>query len=132
MLIAGQTYTLLAARPHKTNILFTLKEISDLSAAEKLNGQEVFITERPAADIIFYEDILGKTVLDRGQNIGTVTDILQTPAHDVLVIKPDTERALSGVEGRSRSVREILVPQIDKFILEISDTIKVDLSELQE
>ena len=116
LIIAGQEYTLRSGRPHKTNILLTLQEIPDCTAAEKLRGAEVFSAERPDRMTVFAEDILGKTVLDRGREIGTVMDILQTPVHNVLVIKQDG--------------REILVPQIDKFILEISDTITADLSDL--
>ena len=101
-----------------------LKEITDLTAAEKLRGAQVYTIVRPRPETIFYEDIIGKEVLDRGKNIGTITNILHTPVHDVLVIKPDTSTPLS--------VREILVPYIDKFVLNISDRIEVDLRDLVE
>ena len=109
---------MLAARPHKTNILLKLSEITTLSAAEKLRGQKVESAAKPPDNIIPAEDILQKKVYDQnGQFIGTAAETIQTPAHDVLVIC-----------GK----KEILVPLIPVFVKEISAIIKVDLSALEE
>jgi ribosomal 30S subunit maturation factor RimM len=103
-------------------MLLRLKEVPDRTAAEKLRGLPVELEQKPAAQTIFYEEILNKAVLDRGVNIGTVTDILQSPAHDILVIH-------APAAGHKK---EILVPYVAKFILKIADTIQADLSALSE
>jgi len=133
LFIDGHAYTVEAARPHKNNILLKLKEIDDLTTAEKLRGRQVEINQRPDSDMVFHEDILQKEVIDQNnKRIGIVTDILYTPAHDVLVITvPLGSAPLRGREIRGTS-NEILIPYIDKFVQEISDTIKVDLRELGE
>jgi ribosomal 30S subunit maturation factor RimM len=115
-----------AARPHKTNILLSLAEVNSLNTAEKLRGQKAEIAVRPPDDIVLDEDILQKKVYDQNdQFVGTAAEIIQTPAHDVLVIMADAER--------SRSIRkEILVPLIPVFVKEISAIIKVDLKNLAE
>jgi 16S rRNA processing protein RimM len=112
-------YTLLSARPHKTNILLKLAEITSLTAAEKLRGQKAESAVKPP-DKILYEDVRQKKVYDQNENfIGSVTDVLQTPAHDILVVRRENNK-------------EILIPLLPNFVKEISATIKVDLKNLEE
>ncbi|GBR74841.1 16S rRNA-processing protein RimM [Candidatus Termititenax aidoneus] len=131
--IGGEEYTLLGARPHKANILLKLAEITSLTAAEKLRGQKAESAVKPQ-DKILYEDVWQKKVYDQNENfVGSVTDVLQTPAHDVLVITADTSTPFGCAQGKPLSVRkEILVPLIPNFVKEISAIIKVDLSALAE
>jgi 16S rRNA processing protein RimM len=111
---------LLSARPHKTNILLKLAEITSLTAAEKLRGQKTESAVKPP-DKILYEDVRQKKVYDQNENfIGNVTDVLQTPAHDILVVR------------RENNNKEILIPLLPNFVKEISATIKVDLKNLEE
>ncbi|MDR2428260.1 MAG: ribosome maturation factor RimM [Candidatus Margulisbacteria bacterium] len=117
--IGGQKYTPLAARPHKTNILLKLSEITSLSAAEKLRGQKAESAVKPSGDAVLYEDVWQKKVYDQnGQFIGMAAEIIQSPAHDILVVR--------------KNKKEILIPLIPIFVKEISDIIKVDLKNLEE
>ncbi|MDR1114293.1 MAG: ribosome maturation factor RimM [Candidatus Margulisbacteria bacterium] len=117
--LGGVEYTLLSARPHKTNILLKLAEITSLTAAEKLRGQKAESAVKPP-DKILYEDVRQKKVYDQNENfIGSVTDVLQTPAHDILVVRRENNK-------------EILIPLLPNFVKEISATIKVDLKNLEE
>jgi 16S rRNA processing protein RimM len=110
-----------AARPHKTNILLALAEINSLDAAEKLRGQKAEIAAKPPGDFVFYEDILQKKVYNQnGQFIGTAAEIIQTPAHAILAVNCEKNK------------KELLIPFIPVFVKEISDTIKVDLKNLEE
>jgi ribosomal 30S subunit maturation factor RimM len=117
-LLGGQEYTLLGARPHKTNIVLTLAEITSLTAAEKLRGQKAESAVKPP-DKILHEDVWQKKVYDQnGEFIGTAEEIIQSPAHDILVVR--------------KNKKEILIPLIPVCVKKISATIKVDLRNLAE
>ena len=86
---------------HKPNILvLSLSGIDDRNAAEVLRGTEVFIREADAAplddDEYFLHDLPGLVVeTTTGEQIGTVTDVLETGANDVLVVaRPEGSEVL--------------------------------------
>ena len=94
----------------------SLREITTLTAAETLRAKKVEIEQN--AQTIFYEDVLHKDVYDSDGNLlGKITGIIQSPAHDVLVIK-----------GK----KEILIPLVENFVKNIGETITVDISALRE
>jgi 16S rRNA processing protein RimM len=95
-----------------------LAEITSLTAAEKLRGQKAESAVKPP-DKILYEDIRQKEVYDQNENfIGMAEEIIQSPAHDILVVR--------------KNKKEILIPFLPNFVKEISATIKVDLKNLEE
>ena len=76
------------------------------------------IAQKPNDQTMLYEDVLYKDVYDQnGHLLGKVTEIIQSPAHDVLVIVKENE--------------EILIPYLENFVKEIAETITVDISALQ-
>lgn len=81
------------ARPHKAQMLLTLTSITDRTAAEGLRGQWLFVDEQHAArldkDTYWVHDILGMTVvLEGGETLGLVKDVLFTGANEVYVVRP--------------------------------------------
>jgi len=85
-------YALKRAAEHKPNVLLlTLEGVNDRGAAETLRNQEVFIREADAApldeDEYFLHDLPGMAVeTTSGQSIGTVKEVLETGANEVLVV----------------------------------------------
>jgi len=79
-----------AEREHGRSVALKLAGVDSPEAAAKLIGQEIAIprTEAPPPpDGAFYHyDILGLEVVAGGRPLGTVREILETPAHDVYVI----------------------------------------------
>ncbi len=71
-------------------VLIRLEGIDDRNAAELLKGAFVYalLDELPVAeDEVFLHDLVGCAVeTDTGQSIGTVRDILETPANPVYVV----------------------------------------------
>lgn len=98
-------YTLRDVQSHKPGILIaTLGGIGDRDQAEALRGADVFIHEQDAVplaeDEYFLHELIGMAVVaDTGEQLGTVREVLETGANEVLVVvRP----------GR----REILIPMI--------------------
>jgi 16S rRNA processing protein rimM len=98
-------------RYHKQFVLVKLKGINDMTAAEKLKGSLVKITEDmalPCEENEYYvRDLYDMTVVtDEGENLGIITDILFTGANDVYVITPE--------KGK-----DILIPAIEQVVLNV-------------
>jgi 16S rRNA processing protein RimM len=108
-------YPLEGARWHKGALMLKLQGIEDISGAEKLRnmlikvGLDELMPLPPGRYYIF--QLIGlECVTPSGQKLGTITDILQTGANDVYVVKP-----YPGVTKQ----REILLPVIEDVVLEI-------------
>ena len=64
--------------------------------------------------------MLGVEVFEKGEKIGEVIDIMETAAHDILVIQD------------IKNHKEILVPQIDVFVKKIDfDNNKMDVELIE-
>lgn len=86
-------------------------EINDRTAAEALQGYTIFIERtafaEPEADEYYWIDLIGLRVVNgAGIELGTVSDLMQTGAHDVLVV--------DGAFGQK------LIPFVSQFVLEVS------------
>lgn len=77
------------------------------TAAEALKGQLLFVDEqhrvRLPAGKYFVHDVLGLEVRDDlGRALGTVADVLHTPANDIYVVRGDAH--------------EFMIPAVREFI----------------
>ena len=114
-----QTYEVLEARAQGTEVVAKLKGFEDREAALTLRGMEVAVprSELPKArrDEYYWTDLIGLTVLNtEGLTFGTVKNLLETGANDVLVVSGERER---------------LIPFVRQVILDVDlqgGTIKVD------
>lgn len=101
----------------KAKAILTFDEISNVDDAKKLIGFSLNIRKDLLPNYIEEESVIDYIVKEDEKILGKVVDILETGAHDILVI-----------EGE----KEILVPFIDVFVKEIDDDkreIKVELIE---
>jgi 16S rRNA processing protein RimM len=93
-------------------VLLRLKEVLDRNEAEKLRGKDITIRREDAVALpagqYYWHQVLGLTVIDASSDtvLGKVTDIVETGANDVYVVRPE--------HGR-----EILVPAIKDVVLSI-------------
>ncbi len=96
-----------AARVHKGNVLAQLEGVDDVNAAMRLKNKVLHINR---ADVQlpegrhFLADLVGLTVIDddTGETIGTLTEVLTPPAHEVYVVRGET--------------KEYLIPAVDAFL----------------
>ena len=99
--IDGKAMALRSARVHKGNVIALLEGVEDVNAAMALKGRDVFIRRSDARlpkGAFFLQDIIGASVVDeQGREIGTLTDVMETPASHVYVVKGETEHLIPAV-----------------------------------
>ena len=107
--IDGSPVKIVSARVHKSFVIASLEGVGDMDSALRLKNKLVFINrdDVPLEDGAFFlQDLIGLKALDfeTGDEIGTLTDIMENPAGNIYVIKAE---------------REILVPANGPFVKEI-------------
>ena len=95
----------------KNMVILKFKGIDDINDVEKYRKKSLYVTRENAVklkkDEYFIADLIGmKVSTDEGEELGTLSDVMQTGANDVYVI--DTEE-----HG------EVLVPAIRECILDV-------------
>lgn len=95
----------------KNMVILKFKGIDNINDVEKYRQKELYVTRENAIklqkDEYFLADLVGlKVVTDEGEDLGEVTDVIQTGANDVYVIEC--------ADGE-----EILVPAIKECILNV-------------
>jgi 16S rRNA processing protein RimM len=106
----GRLYRVESFRPQGRMALLQLTGVGDRSAAELLAGQEVWVAREflaaLAADEFYWHEMIGlQVVTESGRNLGRVTALFATGAHDVLVVRG--------------SGREYFIPARREFMLAV-------------
>ena len=105
-------------RKHNNGLVVKVAGIDDRDVAQKLVGSEIFVSEDALSDLpegeFYWRDLIGMTVVtDKGYDLGQVSDIMETGANDVLVVKANLK------DGFGK--KERLIPYLmDQVILSIS------------
>ena len=99
-------------RPHKQGFVARFEGVADRTAAEALKGRLIGVPEtelsEPTADEFYWRDLIGTEVTDQqGACLGRVVELLETGAHDVLVIDP-------GTNGE-----QLLIPFHRQYVLDV-------------
>lgn len=85
--------------------------INSREDASELKNRELFLTDHESKNLIFPEtgitDYIGYHIIYDDKEIGILTDVITTAAHDILHISMDKE--------------EILVPAVDEYIKEVNN-----------
>lgn len=124
LFLGSRTYDVRSSRPHKNVYIIHLAGVEDRNRAEPLVGTPV---EIPAAELpklpegeYYYFQLIGLTVVsDTGDTVGTLTEIIETGANNVYVVKT--------VEGK-----EIYLPAIPSCILSVQPEEKMMTVHLPE
>ena len=110
--IEGKTYELRSVRNHKQFILVTLAGVESLTEAEKLKGYvEAELNDDLAIGEIYIDDLISMPVIDQNDKpVGIVSNYYSTGQN------------LVGIEAieELNCKREILLPYVDEFILEVN------------
>lgn len=105
-------------RVHKDYDMITFNNITDINDVLEYKGLNVYVVrEELNIDGILDEDIIGMNVYSDTKEIGLVTDILKSKAHDILVIEKDKKR--------------YLVPYIDEFVNIDINNKKIMINEIE-
>jgi 16S rRNA processing protein RimM len=94
--VDGERRRILASRQTPKGFLVDLEGIGDRDLAASLRGSELTLDreelDAPDEEEFYVGDLVGLEVYDEaGTRIGSVSDVLETPAHEILLIRDDEE-----------------------------------------
>ena len=100
-----------SARMQKNLVILKIKGIDTMEEAQKYQGCGLYVTKENRVplgeDEWFIADLIGCEVWsDEGENLGMLTDVLQTAANDVYVVEKE-------------GAKELLIPCIRDCILNV-------------
>jgi len=100
----------LSAKVHKSFVIVSLEGVENIDDAIRMKDKIVSVKREDIKleqGSFLIADLIGLTAIDASTNkkLGTVSDVLPLPAHNVYVIKGE---------------REILIPAVEEFIAETS------------
>ena len=104
----GKAYQVEQSRVQKTCVLLKLEGVDTVEAASALRDKVVSIARADAKlpeGSLFIADLLGLPVYDGETLLGTLAEVMPTPANDVYVVK-------------SEDGQEHLIPSVPDFVLE--------------
>ena len=95
----------------KNMVILKFKDLDDMNEAQKLRQAKLFVTRDNAVELqeneYFIADLIGMQVVsDEGEELGEISDVLQTGANDVYVIQQEKQA-------------DILVPAIKDCIINV-------------
>lgn len=109
-------------RINEKKLIVEFLEINNINDAKSLNGFQIKIRRdllpEKTEDDFYYNDLLGMKVYEKNEYLGDILDLLETAAHDILIVMNDD--------------KEILVPLVDNFVKKIDfeeNRIEVELIE---
>jgi 16S rRNA processing protein RimM len=103
--------TVESIRPHRKQFLMRLEGCSDREQAERFRAQDILIPLADADELpegtYFHWQIIGlRVITESGDDLGEITEIIETGANDVYVVKRD-------------SGQDLLLPAIEEVILDV-------------
>lgn len=106
----------------KNLVILKFKGIDNINDIEKYKKAGLYVTREDAVELeedeYFIADLIGMDVIsDEGEQLGTISDVLQTGANDVYVIS-------------SKGQKDLLLPAIRECVLDVNveeRTMKVHL-----
>lgn len=109
-------------RPHNDGLILGFEGVATPEQAAKYTGKEAFIKAEGLPELpegeYYHHQIVGLQVVDEnGASLGTITQILETGANDVYIVRDENKR-------------EVLIPALKQVLLDInleSKTMRVHL-----
>ena len=102
-----EAITINSFRLFKEMGLITFNNITNINDVLKYIGKSIYVdTDMYDDDGIYYDDLIGCNVFDKGNLIGVCVDVMEVPQGEILVIKLS-----NGKQG--------YVPFVDEFVKEI-------------
>ena len=119
-------------RPHKQGYVAKLRGIDDRNGADAVKGLLIGVPEaslpEPDSGEYYWRDLIGAEVVNTDDRIlGKVTSLIETGAHDVLVI--ESAGGPRGEQPNANSPEDILIPFHADYVLEVdkaAQQIRVD------
>jgi len=110
-----QTVEITDWRKHNKGLIVKVGNIDDRDEAQALVGSEILTNENSLPDLpqgeFYWRDLIGMSVVtSKGYDLGVVSDMMETGANDVLVVKANLN------DGFSK--KERLIPYLFEDVVE--------------
>ena len=109
---------------NEKKLLADFEEIQNIEAAKELNGFQIKIRREllpeKREDEFYIKDLLGVEAFSGNEKIGDIVDVMETAAHNILIIEDVLNK------------KEIMVPLVDEFVKKIdfkNNRIEIELIE---
>lgn len=114
------TFEIDSVRPHKGCLLVTFKGLHNINDVEKYKGLDLLVeVEGSDDDDYYYFELEGCEVYCKDEFVGTVSEILETDAHEILRISRD-------------GMADALIPYVERFILGVDvDKKRIDIDVIE-
>lgn len=114
-------------RKHNNGLIVKVNEIDDRDVAQAIVGSEIIVREEALPDLpegeFYWRDLIGMSVVNtQGYDLGSVSDLLETGANDVLVVKANSNDGF----GKKERLIPYLFEQVVKEISAENKQICVD------
>lgn len=111
-------------RLNEKKVIAEFEEINNIESAKELNGFQIKIRRdllpEKNENEFYLKDLLGVEVFEKNEKIGEIIDVMETAAHNILIIEDTVNK------------KEIMVPLVDEFVKNIdfaNNKIEVELIE---
>ena len=98
-------------RLNEKKVIAEFEEIDNIDSAKELNGFQIKIRRdllpQKTEDEFYIKDLLGIEVFLDDEKIGEITDVMETAAHEILIVED------------IKTKKEIMIPLIDEFVKKI-------------
>ncbi len=125
-----QAFTVKDCHQHKKRILAKLEGVDTIEQAESLKGLKIWVPEEDVEvdeDEYLWHELIGCTVINQHDEVlGTVSNLHEYGAQDILEVKTNADAAVSG---------EWLLPFIEEVVLDVDlehKTIEIEQPEGME
>ena len=122
-----QTVKITDWRKHNKGLIVKVDGIDDRDIAQALVGSEIFVNEAALPELpegdFYWRDLIGMSVITtKGYDLGVVTDMMETGANDVLVVKAN----LNDGFGKKERLIPYLIEQVVESVSAENKQICVD------
>lgn len=111
-------------RLNEKKVIAEFEEINNIESAKELNGFQIKIRRdllpEKNENEFYLKDLLGVEVFEKNEKIGEIIDVMETAAHNILIIEDTVNK------------KEIMVPLVDEFVKNIdfaNNKIEIELIE---
>lgn len=114
------------AKIHNDVLLIKLAGVSDRDAAFAIKGQQVAVPREalpePDEGEYYWSDLVGLSVTNtKGVAFGKITQVFETGANDVLVVREEQKTGVKGKDGKLREeYRERLIPFTSEAVPDVN------------
>ncbi len=125
-IVDGERRRILVSRQTPKGFLVDLEGIGDRDLAASLRGVELILDreelDAPDEEEFYVGDLVGLEVYgEAGTRIGSVADVLETPAHEILLIRGDEEEPVEHYVPFTHEHVPTVDPEVGRVVVNLPE-----------